>query len=410
MVGTLSTDVRSRARRLAIVSHQPGMTHRRAYTDDLPTLAIVALGGSEAVVGLQRALEPLGQILQFPTLRAVGRFRKRSILIAGQVIAVLGGLPLVLFGLLEAAGPARAIPIALASLSVAAIGIVISQTVWFPLLRGYVEPERVGSFFGLLRTTWHITLVLFFLGSQQWLAANPGAFGLLFGVATAAGLLRLFLVARLPEAEAEMGSPVRIREALGLFWRDARLRRYLLGVSLGGAVRRTIVPFVIVMMRRIMGLSDADVLLTTVASLGGGLASLYLWGRAVDRFGPSPVFNVTGVGTALLCFGLLTLEGSEGVIPMVAFFFALSVLFSGFGVADTHVLFSLAPAEAPTRVFVLGAVLTSFAYGLAPLLAGFALEAALRLGVAPLPAYHALFGVAGLTVLLALAPLRTFRL
>ena len=40
---------------------------------------------------------------------------------------------------------------------------------------------------------------------------------------------------------------------------------------------------------------------------------------------------------------------------MIGFFFALSVLSSGFGVADTRVVFSLAPRDAPTRVFVLAA-------------------------------------------------------
>jgi hypothetical protein len=208
MAATLSPDLRARARRLAIASHQPGMTHRRAYTEDLPTLALIELGASETIVGLQRAFEPLGQILQFPTLRAVGRFRKRSILIAGQIVAVLGGLPLVFFGLL---GTRNAIPIVLASLGVASVGIVITSTVWFPLLRGYVEPDRVGAFFGVLRTTWHITLIAFFLVSQQWLAAHPGAFGAIFGLATAAGLLRIVLVARLPEAEVEMGG---VRAAL----------------------------------------------------------------------------------------------------------------------------------------------------------------------------------------------------
>jgi MFS family permease len=158
-----------------------------------------------------------------------------------------------------------------------------------------------------------------------------------------------------------------------------------------------------------MGLSDAEVLLTTIASLLGGLASLYLWGRAVDRLGPAPVFLSTAVGMALLCFALLTIEGSEGVAPMIGFFFALTVLASGFGVADTHVLFSLAPPEAPTRMFVLAAVLSSFAYGLAPLLAGVALDTALGLGVAPLSAYRGLFLITGVVVLLALVPLRVFR-
>ena len=382
------------------------MTYRFAFTEHLPTLALVELGAGEAIVGLQRAFEPLAQVLQLPTLRMVGRFRKRSILLAGQTLAVLGGLPLVVFGLLAASGP-NGVPLAVTSLLVVAIGLVITQTVWFPLLRGYVEPSQVGSFFGLLRTTWHMTLILFFVGAQRWIATHPGSFGLLFGVATLAGLLRLAVMARLPEPPGELGTRVRIREAVRLLG-SGTLRRYLLGVSLGGGIRRTLVPFAIVLMRRVMGLSDAAVLLTTLAYLAGGLASLFLWGRVVDRYGPGPVFRITVLGMSICCFSLLGIQGSEGVMPMVGFFFGLSVLTSGFGVADTRVLFSLAPPDAPTRVFVVSAVISSLASGLLPLLAGIFLAAALGAGVEPLTAYRALFVAAGLLVALALVPLRVF--
>jgi predicted MFS family arabinose efflux permease len=385
------------------------MTHRFAYTEHLPTLALVELGASEAIVGLQRMFEPLGQVLQFPTLRAVGRFRKRSILVVGQLIAFLAGLPLVAFGLLASSPQEPAVLIVLASLAVTAVGIVIAQTVWFPMLRGYVEPDRIGVFFGLLRMTWHVTLIVYFVAAQRWLAARPGAFGLLFGVAAALGLLRLVLVTRLPEAKGEVGKPVRIREALGLLRTNALLRRYLAGVALAGAARRAVIPFAIVLMRRVLGLSDAEVLLATVGFLTGGLVSLYPWGRIVDRFGPVPVFRTTAVGMALVFGGLLGVNASDGVAPMVSLFFALAVLSAGFGVADTHVLFGLAPPHAPTPVFVVSAVVSSLAYGLAPFAAGIALESALESGVDPLSAYRGLFVTASVAVVLALIPLQAFR-
>ncbi len=108
------------------------------------------------------------------------------------------------------------------------------------------------------------------------------------------------MVARLPEPPGELGTRVRIREAVRLLG-SGTLRRYLLGVSLGGGIRRTLVPFAIVLMRRVMGLSDAEVLLTTLAYLAGGLASLLLWGRVVDRYGPGPVFKMTVLGISICC-------------------------------------------------------------------------------------------------------------
>jgi hypothetical protein len=400
---------RRRGRRLAVLSHPAGMTHRNAYTDQLPTLALVGLGASETLVGLQRAFEPLCQLLQLPTLRALGRLRKRSILLGGQALAVVAGLPLAAYGALAGSGREGALVLALASLAATAAGLVVSNTVWFPLLRGYVEPGRIGAFFGVLRTGWHLTLIAFFLGAHRWLEAHPGSFGPVFALASAAGLARIALLVRLPEAAASGDERVRVRDSLALLGSDARLRRYLAGMILFGAARRAAVPFAIVMMRRSLGLSDADVVLATAAFFAGGFASLYGWGRAVDRFGPLPVFVATALGSAALLGGLAAAAPGRQAFAMVAFFFALAVLAAGFGVADTHVLFGLAPEREPTPTLVVADVATSLAYGAAPLAAGLVLELAIGAGAEPAAAYRVLFAVAAAASALAALPLRGFR-
>jgi MFS family permease len=406
----LAPALRARGRRLAIASHLAGMTHRLVYTDQLPTLTLVALGASEAVVGFQGAFEPLGQLLQLPTLRFVGRYRKRTILAAGQSVSVLGGLPLLAFVALAALPPPWGIAITLLSLAVSTAGITVSDTAWFPMLRAYIEPEQTGRFFGILRTAWHLTLIAYFIGAQRWLAARPGSFAALFAVATACGVLRIGLIARLPEPPSERGDRPRIREALALLRHERPLRRYLLGVGLCGAARRAVVPFAIVLMRRVLGLTDGDVVLTTLAYFAGGCVSLYLWGRAVDRLGAAPIFLVTGIGLALLYLAVLGVNAAaNAVVPMIAFFFLLNILAAGFGVADTHVMFRLAPVHAPTRHLVVADVTSSVVYGLAPILAGVALDRAVSAGVAPLPAYRVLFVVAAIATVLGLVPLREFR-
>jgi hypothetical protein len=405
----LSEAERARGRRLAWSSHSAAMTHRFVFTQDLPTLALISLGASEFVLGVQRSLERFAQILQLPTLRAVGFARKRSILIAGQALAVAGGLPLVAFAWLGGLGD-LAIPVALASLALVCVGIVVAQTVWFPMLRGFVEPARIGSFFGILRTIWHVALIVYFLAAQRWLAAHPGSFGVLFGAATLLGLARIGLLARFPEAEGERGTNVRIREAFALLRGDARMRRYLAGMSLAGAAHRAVLPFAVVWMRRVMGLSDGEVvLLATVAQTAGGLVSLYPFGRLVDRAGPWPVFRGTGLALACLFALLLLLSESSSPAALVAFFFLAAVLVAGFGVADTHLLFSLTPVRAPSRHLVVADVTTSLAYGFAPLAAGALLDVALARGVAPVEAYRGLFAVGALLAALSLAPLRHFR-
>jgi predicted MFS family arabinose efflux permease len=204
---------------------------------------------------------------------------------------------------------------------------------------------------------------------------------------------------------------VRARDALALLRTRPDLRRYLLGVSLSGATRRAVVPFVIVMMRRVVGFSDAQVISATIAFYAGGLASLYLFGRAVDRVGPAPIFRWTALGMAALFAALLAVRGpGPGTLAfLLAFFFLLAALTAGFGVADTHVLFELAPAHAPAALLVVADVGSSLAYGLAPLLAGVALDRALASGVDPLLAYRSVFAAAALLAACAWLPLRGFR-
>jgi len=189
------------------------------------------------------------------------------------------------------------------------------------------------------------------------------------------------------------------------------LRRYLAGVTWAGAMRMSVVPFVMVMMRREVGFSSGDVLITTVASFAGGLASLYLWGRVVDRIGPAPVFRLTALGMGLLTAGLVAVQdaGMATLVGLIAFFFIYTVLSSGFGVADTHVLFALTPPEAPARTLVIATVVRHGLSGLAPILSGIALDGFLGVAEAPLRVYHVFFAILAVGQALCFLPLRGFR-
>ena len=404
---------RRRGRHLAISSHPLGMTFFMVFTQHLPTLALVSLGASETIVGIQSAL-PATELLQLPTLRAVARVSKRSILVVGQTVALVVAVPLLFFDALSrlsADGSSAGAWIALLSLALATASINVSNTVWFPMLRSYVEPTRIGRFFGVLRSGWHLALIFYYLAAQYWLARHPGEYGPLFLVAWVCGLVRVFMIWRLPERSERTGERIRMREALALVRTNPLLRRYLVGVTWAGAMRMSVVPFVMVMMRREVGFSSGHVLFTTVASFAGGLASLYLWGRVVDRIGPAPVFRLTALGMGLLTAGLVAVQdaGTATLVGLIAFFFLYTVLASGFGVADTHVLFALTPPEAPARMLVIATVVRHGLSGLAPILSGIALDWLLETAEAPLLVYHVFFAILAVSQALCFLPLRGFR-
>lgn len=406
----LSAEERARGRRLAITSHPAGMTFSKVLTQDLPTLALVSLGASESLVGLQNFFAPGSHLLQLPTLRSVARFSKRSILIFGQAVAVLGAIPLLFFGTLASLPGDAGVVIALTSFAVVAAGLNVSNTVWFPMLRSYIEPARIGRFFGTLRSGWHLALILYYVAAQRWLAADPGSLAPLFICAWALGIARIGMIARLPERDERTGERIRIREALALIFRERDLRRYLLGVTWEASVRLSVVPFVIVMMQREVGFSTSDVILTTIASFAGGLVSLYLWGHIIDRIGPAPVFRWTSILVSGILLSLLAVgEPGPGTLALlIGFFFANAVLTAGFGVADTHVLFRLTPPDAPARTLVICAVTASAVASLAPVVVGFTLEILLARSEDSLGVYHAFFVVAALVRLPAFLPLRRF--
>jgi MFS family permease len=168
------------------------------------------------------------------------------------------------------------------------------------------------------------------------------------------------------------------------------------------------VPFVIVMLRRVVGFSETEVIYTTMAHFTGGVVSLYAWGRAVDRVGAARVLRATTIGQGLLIASLFVFTPGGAVVPLMVFwFFALSVLASGHGVADTHVLFELTPPEAPVRTLVLGAVGVNLTAGIMSVLAGALLQVWLPEGLeGALDVYRTFFSLLGGLLLLALFPLR----
>jgi MFS family permease len=402
---------RARGRRFAIASNVPAMTFWTAFTGQLPTLALVSLGASETLIGVQSGLQLGLTGLQLPALRLVSWFPKRQILIAGQLLALASSLPLVFFAAIAALDHGTAQALVLGSLIGTVIGLDLSDLVWYPLLRAYVEPERIGRFFGTIRTIWHAAVILFFVGGQLWLERHDNGFGLLFGVAWSLGVLRLALVARLPERSERTSERIRAREALALVRREAKLRRYLIGICWGHGVRLAALPFAVVMLRRALGFTNAEVVLATIAQFFGGLVSLYVWGALVDRLGSYAVFRFSALAQAALFLGVAWLEPGDLVTHALAigFFFAVSLLAAGYGVADTRLLFQLTPPEAPARTLVVVNVIAGVSCGLSPMLAGAVLDPLLAHAANPLAVYHGFFATAAGLQALSFLPLRAFR-
>jgi MFS family permease len=200
----------------------------------------------------------------------------------------------------------------------------------------------------------------------------------------------------MPEQSELTSQGIRVREAFKLIRDHPGLRKLLMTVSSGQALRASVLPFALVMLRREVGFSEAQLLATTIANFSGGLVSLYFWGRVIDRRGAAIVFRGTSIGMALLTASLITISGNDDTafLGAILFFFCYAILAAGFGMADTHVLFKLTPVESPARILVAAAVSVGLIAAIVPLTVGFGLE--LGLGATPdrRLVYHVFFVIA----------------
>ena len=93
---------------------------------------------------------------------------------------------------------------------------------------------------------------------------------------------------------------------------------------------------------------------------------------------------------------------------MLIFFGGFSIFTSGFGVADTQVLFRMSPPDAPARTLVVCGVTSSVARGLVAIAVGVLLEFFLAGNDDPLQVYRIFFAMLAGVQALAFLPLMGF--
>ncbi|MBL4845663.1 MAG: MFS transporter [Planctomycetes bacterium] len=405
----LSPDEQRRGRRLAVISHPFSMTFRMAYMGDLATQALITLGATAGPVGVFTSLISFAALAQLPGLRLVDRIGKRGLILATQGIALVFSLPLLWFGWLQGLGGGLSWGAALACLTAVMLAVVCGSTAWWPLLHGYVPASRTGRFFSVLRSLWHLGLIVFFLGCTGWLARSPGDFGPLFAVAWFCGLARILLLWRAPERPERKPHP--ILAVFKTIYRTPPLRRYVAGVTFDQAAFRCVPPFTILLLRSEAGLGEDEVMIATVANFVGGMAALLPAGWLVDRLGPRPVLIWTCLlrGLIVLSIGLsgVYLTGRELILAVGVLIMLWSFLVSAFGVAEVKVLFGLAGEGNPTQLIV-GSVVTRAVFaGVIALVLGVTLEWLLGSEAAPpLILYLGLFAVLAAFQVAAAFPFR----
>jgi MFS family permease len=295
---------------------------------------VFMLSGSDAIVGLARALQYLGMFLS-PIVGATIIEHRRRVLPVGFLIGVLmrvqvlgiavGGL------LLPAPWP---LVTACGFLMLFGVFLGVQGVVFNFLVSKVIPVERRGALMGLRNALAGLTAtgVAIFAGStliEENALGNGYAatFLMAFGL-TSVGLAMLLFVREpeSPRVRAQTAVGQRLRELPALLRADRDFTRYFLARALA-TMGRMAVPFYVLFAGERVELSGASLGILTAAFVFAQSTGNLLWGLAADRRGFRAIFLAS---LFVWILAVLVLMGTEGFGPLIAAFAGLGAGLGGF--------------------------------------------------------------------------------
>jgi len=327
------------------------------------------------------ALGPATTVLTALTSPAVDLYGKKRIMVpfylAGAVfLALLIGAPLTR-GWWGPTGAVAAMAVLLAGYaSLRSLGF----SGWFPLVNDNVPDESRGRFFGRLRTSWQIMLILCTIGVGTFLGQHPAVwrFQVLFAVALAANLVMTVGMMAIPEAPVSVQSEVRrFWQRLSVPFRDKVFVNFLVFGALYNLAAGLVGPFGIRCLKGTLGAGDNVVVwMDTLSSIGAAL-TLPLWGRFADRLGSRALFAVLLPPLALVNLLWLWVTPSGGAWPYVVGAYSVlhGICLFGVGVGITDLMLGSARTGSRSAYINIAFVANALAAGAAPFLGSFVARA-----------------------------------
>lgn len=251
---------------------------------------------------------------------------------------------------------------------------------WFPIINDNVPDEIRGRFFGRLRTSWQLVLVVYTAAVGLFLGRKPEAwqFQMLFLVNVAANLAMTAFIRRIPEAPlAPPPGHMTFWKVLAEPFKDRPYTSFLLFGALFNLAAGMTGPFALRCLKGTLGAGDGFVVwMDTVSSLGAA-ATLPLWGRFVDRFGGRAIFAilvpVMAVSNLLWLFAQPADPHWQVIVSV--FYLFQGILLFGIGVGVTDMMLGSAREGHESAYINISFVTNSIAAGTGPFLGALAAAA-----------------------------------
>ena len=342
----------------------------------------VERGASNLYIGLIASIPHLAQLMQFPGVWLVERYRKRRLI---SVLSAGASRPALLLLALAALWPSPQ-----AGLALLLIGLILRYGVaglvsssWNSWMRDLVPESRLGRFFALRLALMTVAGTGFSLlaagmidGWGRWIDAPVRfAYAILFCGAFVAGCYSVYCMARMPEpAMPPRERSLNYRELLTLPFRDANFRRLIWFLGSWNFAVNLAAPFFTVHMLRRLDLGVTVVLALTVVSQLANIFVLRRWGMIADRFANKSVLNVAGpLFIACIFAWILTTrpELAAFTLPLLVLIHILTgIATAGVTLASGNIALKLAPRGEATAYLSTVSIANALAAGIAPVIGG----------------------------------------
>jgi MFS family permease len=345
----------------------------------------VALGASNAAIGVLAAVPFLVQLLQLPAVVLVEHLRaRRSIVVWASLV---GRCFLLVCGAAPLLGHGTGVLLLIAGLAIYQAAGAIGGCAWNSWMRDLVPKSDYGRFFGrrtaattALATTLAIGGgILIDQGRHLFAADAAYAYSCLFVLSGCIGLFGVYLLSITPDCPmAPVEKPTHPLELLSAPFRDVNFRHLIVFLSSWNFASNLAAPFFTVYMLRTLQYPMTRVMVLTIASQLSNLASLGVWGSLIDRFSNKAVLS-TSAPLFLLCVLAWTFTGLDWASAMtfellVVIHILMGFSTAGVALASNNIAMKLSPSGQATAYLAANSVVSSSVAAIAPIIGGLAAD------------------------------------
>jgi len=336
-----------------------------------------SLDATATQLGLIAGMLPLMNSLQIPAARFVGRIGHKRFVIGGWSARICFIVLMVLVPLSgDFLGHGGQLAAILGLLFLFNTSRGISACGWLPWITSIIPGPVRGKFLTTESGVANVASLVAFLLAAAVLGSEPGGahFAALFAFSALAGATSLAFLRRIPEDRDPQSlynsvTPVRLVAML----RQSPFRRLLFLAVCWSVASGGLAAFAVSFLREATPMPDGKILLLNSAAFLGGISTLLVLSRLLDRIGSRPVL----VGTALFCalsmLGWVSMSAGllHASMPMVLLLmFAMGLGASAVNLAITRLAMATIPETGRSHYFAVYSVVGSVVLGLSPILWG----------------------------------------